>query len=195
MTEPPVAPYGAWPSPITAEMLADGGGRRCRRAAGSRTASCTGSRPARPRAGARSSCAATRARRPSTSRPQGFNARTTVHEYGGGAFTVAPRHRVLLERPTTSGSTGRIRAPEPVAITPETGGRRIATPTDGSRADGGRVDRRARASRPSGRGRRRRERARRGPDRRIGRAARDRGGPRLLLRPPDLARRRDGSPG
>ena len=100
-------PYGAWPSPITAEMLATAGvglgeplaGRRHRlldRAAPDRGRSRGGvqGRPAH-RAGRRR-------RRP------GFDARTRVHEYGGGAYTVhrgtvyfsnRPDHRLYRQVP------------------------------------------------------------------------------------------------
>jgi dipeptidyl aminopeptidase/acylaminoacyl peptidase len=86
MTQPTVAPYGSWKSPITSDLIVsatvglgqialDGeetywielrpseGGRNCvvRRAPDGTTADVT---------------------------PQGFNARTRVHEYGGGDFAV-----------------------------------------------------------------------------------------------------------
>jgi dipeptidyl aminopeptidase/acylaminoacyl peptidase len=116
MTQPTVAPYGSWKSPITSDLIVtatvglgqtalDGedtywielrpseGGRNCvvRRAPDGTTADVT---------------------------PQGFNARTRVHEYGGGDFAVREGtvyfsnfadHRLYRQTPDSA----------PKAITPE----------------------------------------------------------------------------
>ena len=73
-----------------------------------------------------------RSRRPRTSAsrdgapsdvvPAGFNVRTSVHEYGGGAYCIHARHRVRARTSTTSASTASTRAPSPVPITPEVEG-------------------------------------------------------------------------
>src|SRR5918997_1527762 len=73
MSETKVAPYGSWKSPITSDLIVSAtvglgqtpseGGRNCvvRRTADGRTEDVT---------------------------PRDFNARTRVHEYGGGDFMV-----------------------------------------------------------------------------------------------------------
>ncbi|MEX2616511.1 MAG: S9 family peptidase [Alphaproteobacteria bacterium] len=86
MTEPQSAPYGSWESPITAGMIVgstvglgqvvcDGGDiywTESRPAEGGRNVVCR-------RAGAGGAADVT---------PAGYNVRTRVHEYGGGAYTV-----------------------------------------------------------------------------------------------------------
>ncbi len=55
--------------------------------------------------------------------PPGFNVRTTVHEYGGGAYLLHRRHGVLLATSPTNGSTARSSAPNRCRSPPDTGGR------------------------------------------------------------------------
>src|SRR5258708_38989251 len=86
MTESGVAPYGSWKSPITSDLIVAG------------TISLSESRfdgedifwiEGRPWEGGRSVVVR---RTPDGTiadvTPPGFNARTTVHEYGGGAYIV-----------------------------------------------------------------------------------------------------------
>ena len=121
----------------------------------------------------------------STSRPPGFNVRTTVHEYGGGAYLVASGHGRSSPTSPTSGSTGRSSAADPSPITPETGRPRSVR---GRRVDAGRPvadlrPRAARRRRPAGVV----ERAGRDPVRRLARSrATIALGPGLLLDAADL---------
>jgi dipeptidyl aminopeptidase/acylaminoacyl peptidase len=84
------APYGSWASPISAELVAAGGVSLDEvRVAGGRVHWVEG----RPLEGGRQVvCRAVPGGRGGPARdlvPEGFNARTLVHEYGGGAYTVA----------------------------------------------------------------------------------------------------------
>ena len=83
----PVAPYGSWRSPITADLLV-------RRAVALHDLVVSGEdlywNERRPAEGGRQVVVHRSADgRVADVVPQGFSARTTVHEYGGGAFTVA----------------------------------------------------------------------------------------------------------
>jgi dipeptidyl aminopeptidase/acylaminoacyl peptidase len=82
------APYGSWSSPVSAELVAAGGVSLDEvRAVGAAVYWIEG----RPLEGGRQ---VIRRAEPATDReptdltPEGFNARTRVHEYGGGAYTV-----------------------------------------------------------------------------------------------------------
>ena len=195
-----VAPYGAWRSPVTARLIAEGGvgimwpqsvdeslywtelrpledGRYVvvRRAPDGEIADVT---------------------------PEGVSARTLVHEYGGGMYGRLPRRARRRER-----HLQRPGRPAPVPAGPAAGRRRPARRPAGGRSRAGHLDRppahhpgaavgprpplrrRARhAGRPparerarAARGRRRGgQRAREPPHRRIGRASRHRLRPRLL---------------
>ena len=110
----PVAPYGTWSSPITAEMLASAASASPRRVAGGRRRR-TGSRAARPRADGPWSCGRSAFTSPADVTPAGFNVRTKVHEYGGGAYCVHRGTVFFSELRRTSGSTGRSPAADPVA--------------------------------------------------------------------------------
>jgi dipeptidyl aminopeptidase/acylaminoacyl peptidase len=83
------APYGSWASPISAELVAAGGVSLDEvRVAGGRVHWVEG----RPLEGGRQVvCRAAPGARegPGDLVPEGFNARTRVHEYGGGAYTLA----------------------------------------------------------------------------------------------------------
>jgi dipeptidyl aminopeptidase/acylaminoacyl peptidase len=84
--KPTVAPYGSWRSPITADMVARGGVLPYEPHVAGEAAYWVELRPAESgrnvvvRADAGSS--------PIDITPAGFDARTRVHEYGGGAYTV-----------------------------------------------------------------------------------------------------------
>jgi hypothetical protein len=126
-----IAPYGSWPSPIDASLVAAAGRRLASPAlAGDGAVWWTEGRPAeggrvvlmrQPAGGA-----------PEDVTPVEFNARTRVHEYGGGAWTLAGDDLVLF---TNFGDQRLYRqrlGEDPVAITPR---RRApagcATPTSG----------------------------------------------------------------
>jgi dipeptidyl aminopeptidase/acylaminoacyl peptidase len=80
------APYGSWGSPISAELVAAGGVSLDEvRVAGGAVHWVEG----RPLEGGRQVvCRAVRGQPPEDLVPEGFNARTRVHEYGGGAYLV-----------------------------------------------------------------------------------------------------------
>jgi dipeptidyl aminopeptidase/acylaminoacyl peptidase len=115
-----IAPYGAWSSPITPAMLATSRVRL------SQTWFEDGSvywLEGRPAEGGRNVlCRGDAFSSPADLTPEGFNVRTKVHEYGGGAYTVDrgvvyfsnfADQRLYRHEPG---------AGDPVAITPETGG-------------------------------------------------------------------------
>jgi dipeptidyl aminopeptidase/acylaminoacyl peptidase len=119
MSEPLVAPYGSWPSPVTSRMLAvssvslsepwiDDGAvywHEDRPAEGGRGVIVRG--------GPWSS--------PVDVTPEGFNVRSRVHEYGGGAWTV--RTGVVVFSHDDDRRLYRQDPEEaPIAITPDTGG-------------------------------------------------------------------------
>jgi len=120
MTEPRIAPYGTWSSPIGADLLATAGigvmepwledgvvywleGRPGE-----------GGRQVVVRGDAWSS--------PTDVTPPGFNARTKVHEYGGGSYVVH-RGTVFFSNFEDQRLYRQREGGEPEAITPETGGR------------------------------------------------------------------------
>jgi dipeptidyl aminopeptidase/acylaminoacyl peptidase len=80
------APYGSWSSPISAELVAAGGVSLDEvRVAGGAVHWIEG----RPLEGGRQVvCRAVRGQPAQDLVPEGFNARTRVHEYGGGAYAV-----------------------------------------------------------------------------------------------------------
>ncbi len=115
-----VAPYGSWRSPISAEMVSVGG--------------VTLSRPwledgsvywqeSRPSEGGRSVLmSAAPFSEPFEVTPPGFNVRTTVHEYGGGAYLIH-RGTVFFSNYADQRLYRQELGGDPVAITPESGGR------------------------------------------------------------------------
>jgi dipeptidyl aminopeptidase/acylaminoacyl peptidase len=83
---PTTAPYGAWRSPISAELVAAGGVSLDEvRVAGGTVHWIEG----RPLEGGRQVVCRAAPGGPVDVIPEGFNARTKVHEYGGGAYTLA----------------------------------------------------------------------------------------------------------
>jgi dipeptidyl aminopeptidase/acylaminoacyl peptidase len=115
-----VAPYGTWRSPITAEMVSVGG------VALSQPWLEDGSvywQEGRPAEGGRSVLMrAAPFSEPVEVTPQGFSVRTTVHEYGGGAYLI---HRGTAFFANFADQRLYRQDPDaaPVPITPETGGR------------------------------------------------------------------------
>lgn len=82
-----IKPYGAWPSPVSAASLAEGAiGMSDLRAAGGRLYWLE----SRPAEGGRLVVMTQDAGGVRQLTPEGFNARTRVHEYGGASFCVAP---------------------------------------------------------------------------------------------------------
>ena len=88
MTEPAVAAFGSWRSPITPELLA-ASGSRWRLSNVQVSGDYVYWVEARPLEGGRNVLMRKRGGDPPVEiTPQGFNVRTRVHEYGGGAFAV-----------------------------------------------------------------------------------------------------------
>ncbi len=85
-TEPQVAAYGSWRSPITAASVAQGKGALGQLALDGADVYWSESRPTE--GGRNVIMRRTPAGAISEMTPAGFNVRTRVHEYGGGAFTV-----------------------------------------------------------------------------------------------------------
>jgi dipeptidyl aminopeptidase/acylaminoacyl peptidase len=115
-----VAPYGSWPSPISAAMLGSGRIRLGATWFENGSAYWLEGRPAED--GRNVLCRADAYSSPVDLTPVGFNVRTKVHEYGGGAYIVDrgivffsnyADQRLYRHEPG---------AGEPVAITPDTGG-------------------------------------------------------------------------
>jgi dipeptidyl aminopeptidase/acylaminoacyl peptidase len=86
MTEPRVVPYGAWPSPISAERVAEGGVRLAEPFVEGDVVTWRESRPAE--GGRAVVVRADPWSGPVDITPEGFNVRDRVHEYGGGAYAV-----------------------------------------------------------------------------------------------------------
>lgn len=115
---PETAPYGSWRSPVSADVVARGGGRlsspliaadealwwaESRPEEGGRTVLMR-----RPEGGA-----------PETVTPEGFNVRTRVHEYGGGAWHLVAPDLVVFANFADQRLYRQRLGEEPVAITPE----------------------------------------------------------------------------
>jgi acetyl esterase/lipase len=84
--KPAVAPYGTWSSPISAELVARAGTRLSAAWLAQGTAWWLEGRPAEK--GRVVLMKADRGGEPVDVVPEGFNVRTMVHEYGGGAYVV-----------------------------------------------------------------------------------------------------------
>jgi len=120
VSEPTVAPYGAWSSPITPAMLAAASMRLGQVAVADGLVYWTETRP--DEAGRTALVRGDAFGEPQDVVPATFGVRTKVHEYGGGAFVVRgdtvffsnfADQRLYRHTPG---------AGEPVPITPETGG-------------------------------------------------------------------------
>src|ERR1051325_3088088 len=86
MTEAKVAPYGTWKSPITSDLIVTGSGSLYQAGIDGQDVYWTEMRPSE---GGRSVIVRRSADGQTTDvTPAPFNARTRVHEYGGGDYTV-----------------------------------------------------------------------------------------------------------
>ena len=120
MNERTVAPFGTWRSPIDATMLVEGGIRLGEVWIEDDAVYWLEGRPSE---GGRSVLVRGGAGvTPSDLTPAGFNARTKVHEYGGGSFAV---HRGVVWSSNFEDQRLYRQDPggDPIAVTPETGGR------------------------------------------------------------------------
>ncbi len=115
-----VVPFGAWASPISAEVVSRGG------IALSEPRLDDGSvfwRESRPAEGGRSVLMRSAPfSEPIEVTPRGFNVRTTVHEYGGGAYLIH-RGTAFFSNYADQRLYRKEDGADPVAITPESGGR------------------------------------------------------------------------
>jgi dipeptidyl aminopeptidase/acylaminoacyl peptidase len=114
---PTVAPYGSWPSPVTAEAVADGG----HPVAGARfVGGDVWWLEARPGEGGRYAVRRGGDDGPQDVLPTPWNARTRVHEYGGGAWS-ATTDGVLVFAEFTDQRLYRLDEPggRPVPLTPD----------------------------------------------------------------------------
>ena len=115
-----VAPYGTWRSPISAEMVSAGGVTLSKPWLEDGSVYWQESRPAE---GGRSTLMhAAPFSEPVEVTPPGFNVRTTVHEYGGGAYLIHQGTVFFSNFPDQRLYRQELGA-DPVAITPESGGR------------------------------------------------------------------------
>jgi dipeptidyl aminopeptidase/acylaminoacyl peptidase len=120
LSERTVAPYGTWRSPISAAMLVEGGVSLSHVWLEDGAAYWLEGRPSE---GGRSVIVrAAPGGSPVDVTPEGFNARTKVHEYGGGSFVV---HRGVVFASNFADQRLYRHDPgqPPVPITPETDGR------------------------------------------------------------------------
>ncbi|HET6550453.1 MAG TPA: prolyl oligopeptidase family serine peptidase, partial [Solirubrobacter sp.] len=112
------APYGTWRSPITAEHVA--GDRGWTYSLVTAAAGAVYWSEARPLEGGRDAIVVRRpGAAPEDAIPPAFSARTRVHEYGGGAFTVAPDGTVYFCHDDDQRIYAVSGGGEPRAITPE----------------------------------------------------------------------------
>src|SRR5215216_7039717 len=112
-----LAPYGSWTSPITAERIARGSVRLAEPELADGAVWWVESRPSE-----NGRQVIVRAELDGSGRRdvfgEGFSARTRVHEYGGGVFTVVGSDVVFSN--DEDGRVYRVAAGgEPVALTPE----------------------------------------------------------------------------
>jgi dipeptidyl aminopeptidase/acylaminoacyl peptidase len=120
MSDRTVAPYGSWRSPISAAMLVEGGVRLSDVSIEDGSVYWVEGRPSQ---GGRSVVVRGGAgAEPTDITPEGSNARTTVHEYGGGAY-VAHRGIVFSSNFADQRLYRQESGGAPTPITPDTGGR------------------------------------------------------------------------
>jgi dipeptidyl aminopeptidase/acylaminoacyl peptidase len=120
MSDRTVAPYGSWRSPISAAMLVEGGVRLSDVSIEDGSVYWVEGRPSQ---GGRSVVVRGGAgAEPTDITPEGSNARTTVHEYGGGAY-VAHRGIVFSSNFVDQRLYRQEPGGAPTPITPDTGGR------------------------------------------------------------------------
>jgi dipeptidyl aminopeptidase/acylaminoacyl peptidase len=112
-------PYGTWSSPITAEMLASAGVGLAETLLDDGVVYWTELRPAE--GGRQVVVRGDAFTSPADVTPSGFNVRTRVHEYGGGAYCVH-RGTVFFSNDEDQRLYRQEIAADPVPITPETGG-------------------------------------------------------------------------
>ena len=113
-----VAPYGSWDSPISAELVAGGGGRLSNALLTEDGALWWAE--GRPSEGGRTALMRrAEGGEPEEATPAGANARTRVHEYGGGAWTPAASDVLVYAEFGDQRLYRRRLGEEPVAITPE----------------------------------------------------------------------------
>jgi dipeptidyl aminopeptidase/acylaminoacyl peptidase len=115
-----IAPHGAWSSPITPAMLATSRIRLSQTWFDDGSVYWVEGRPAE--GGRNVLCRGDAFSSPTDLTPEGFNVRTTVHEYGGGAYAI---HRGAVYFSNFADQRLYRHEPDagdPVAITPDTGG-------------------------------------------------------------------------
>ncbi len=113
-------PYGTWSSPITAEMLASAGVGLAETLLDDGVVYWVELRPAE--GGRQVLVRGDAFTSPADVTPPGYNVRTRVHEYGGGAYCVH-RGTVVFSNDEDQRLYRQEIAADPVAITPDTGGR------------------------------------------------------------------------
>ena len=120
MSERRHAPYGSWPSPISAQMLAVAGVGLSEPLLEDGIAYWRESRP--DEAGRNVVVRGDPWSEPSDVTPAEFDARTTVHEYGGGSYTVH-RGTVFFSNFSDQRLYRQDVGADPIPITDQTGGR------------------------------------------------------------------------
>ena len=120
MSEHEVAPYGSWRSPISSDVIVGGVVGLAEVALDGKDVYWLESRPGE--GGRNVVVLRTPDRRTEDVTPQPFNARTRVHEYGGGGFAV-DEGTVYFSNFTDQRIYRRAKGGEPAPLTPETGGR------------------------------------------------------------------------
>ena len=115
MTQPQVAPYGSWRSPISANLISTEGCRIIEAVADGEDIYWIEMRPTEN--GRYVIVRRTPDGQATDVTPSPFNARTRVHEYGGAAFVVHAMVRSTLQTLLISVSTVRPSGAEPQPIT------------------------------------------------------------------------------
>ena len=120
MPEPRVAPYGSWGSPISSDVIVRGVVGLAEVVTDGRDVYWLESRPGE--GGRNVVVLLTPDGRTEDVTPRPFNARTRVHEYGGGGFVV-DRGTVYFSNFADQRIYRRVSGGEPATLTPETGRR------------------------------------------------------------------------